>query len=375
VTRVGIVACSRPSFGGTFPYTLSMIEALKLIPDHEYTLFVPAANDAYATLGLPILTLPPTVSAAWRPIARALLPSFGLFQGVDKVIAPIYSPHLLSSSRPFVFTLHDLQERYYPAYFTVAQRVWRHFMNTSMTRAASRIICESQYVKRDITQYLRVDERKVVVIPAPPVSAFRDVDPSPSRLAAIKDKFHLGDRFLLYPAQFWPHKNHRRLVEAFALLAGRHETCQLVFTGQRAREHDRVFARVGELGLHARVLGLGYLTTEELAAVYRLATIVVVPTLFESISIPVYEAFLAGTAVCASNVVALPEQIGDAGLLFDPTSPRDIAEKIETVLCDPRLRLELTRRGRERIQLLTLDHYALQLREVLDQVQPASRGG
>jgi len=374
VTRIGILARSKPSFGGTYQYTLSMIEALKLIPNTEYTLFVSAANDAYDHLGLPMVALPSTLSVAGRLIARAWQPSLGLFHGVDKVIAPIYSPYLLCSGRPFVFTLHDLQERHYPAYFSVPQRVWRHFMSGSMTRAATRIICESHYVKRDMMRYLHVDERKVAVIPAPPVSAFRDVDVSPDRLAGVKEKFGLGEQFLFYPAQFWHHKNHRRLVEAFALLAARHEQCQLVFTGQKAWEHDRVFARVEELGLSARVRHVGYLATAELAALYKLATIVVVPTLFESISIPVYEAFLTGTPVCASNVVALPEQIGDAGLLFDPTSPADMAEKIDTVLRDPVLRLDLVRRGTERIRLLTLDRYALQLREVLDQVQPASPG-
>lgn len=368
MTRVGILASSKPSFGGSFQYTLSMIEALRLIPNNEYTLFVSAANNAYAHLRLPTVNLPSGLSAASRRVAQSLRPSVGLFHGVDKVIAPIYSPYLLASSRPFVFTLHDLQERYYPAYFSVAQRSWRRLMSTSLTRAAARIICESDHVKMDIIRYLHVDERKIAVIPAPPVSAFRDEDVSPDRLATVKGTLLLADQFLFYPAQFWPHKNHARLVEAFALLASRHERCQLVFTGQKAHDFDRVFARVAELGLGARVRHLGYLSTEELAAVYKLATIVVVPTLFESISIPVYEAFLAGTPVCASKVVALPEQIGDAGLLFDPTSPEDIAERIDAVLRDPVLSGELVRRGRERMRLLTIDRYALQLQELLDQV-------
>jgi len=366
VTHVGILATSRPSFGGTFQYTLSMIEALRLLPDNQYTLFVSSANDSYAHLGLPVTTLPSGAAAACRGMFRSVAPSLGLFREVDKVIAPIYSPYLLASGRPFVFTLHDLQERYYPEYFSVPQRAWRHLMSTSLTRAAAVIICESNYVKRDIHRYLRVDEGKIAVIPAPPVSAFRDHDPGPDGLATVKEKLGLGDQVLLYPAQFWPHKNHRRLVEALAILVRTHEHCQLVFTGGSGYEHDDVFAQVEALGLGARVRHLGRLPTEELAAVYRLATVVVLPTLFESISIPVYEAFMTGAPVCASNVVALPEQIGDAGLLFDPTSPEDIAEKVDRLLRDPSLRAELVRRGRERIRSLTRERYALQLKGVLD---------
>ena len=173
---------------------------------------------------------------------------------------------------------------------------------------------------------------------------------------------------LFYPAQFWPHKNHHRLVEALAILVEKHERCQLILTGKETYEYQRVFAQIRALRLEARVRHLGYLSTEELAAVYKLATVVVLPTLFESISIPVYEAFMIGVPVCASNVVALPEQIGDAGLLFDPTSPEDIAEKVDRLLRDGALRAELVRRGRERVRSLTRERYALQLQGILDQV-------
>ena len=81
----------------------------------------------------------------------------------------------------------------------------------------------------------------------------------------------------------------------------------------------------------------------------RSATVAAIPTLFESISIPVYEAFSVGTAVCASNVVALPEQIGDAGLLFDPESADEIAAAISRLLGDPALRRTLVERGFQRM--------------------------
>ena len=113
---------------------------------------------------------------------------------------------------------------------------------------------------------------------------------------------------------------------------------------------------------------LGYIEASELAVVYQCATVVVVPTLFESISIPVFEAFSIGTAVCASNVVALPEQIGDAGLLFDPTSAEDMAAAIGRLLGDPALRGTLIERGFRRMAEVTHASYAERLGAIVDAV-------
>jgi glycosyltransferase involved in cell wall biosynthesis len=141
-----------------------------------------------------------------------------------------------------------------------------------------------------------------------------------------------------------------------------------LLTGQQKYEFPKVMARVNELGLQDRVRHLGYVETGTLASLYRQSTLVVIPTLFESISIPVYEAFRLGAPVCASNVVALPEQIGDAGMLFDPLSITDMAEKISSLLGDQELRRELARRGKERISGLTSESYSAQLDRVLDRL-------
>jgi glycosyltransferase involved in cell wall biosynthesis len=288
---------------------------------------------------------------------------------MDKVIAPIYSTYLLASAVPFAFTLHDLQEKYYPEYFTLAQRIWRHAANSLLTRAAARIICESSFVKRDIEKFFAVESGRIEVIPAPPMSSIGQTPLEKSTLAIVRRKFDLPDEFIFYPSQFFAHKNHIRLIEAFAEVLRRRPECKLVLTGQRQHEYARVVARVNELGLSANVLHLGFLEVRDLAAIYRLASLVVIPTLFESISIPVYEAFVLGTAVCAANVVALPEQIGDAGVLFDPLSIQDMAEKILATLENSAYRHELVERGKKRIAALTLDRYSLQLKALLDQIR------
>jgi glycosyltransferase involved in cell wall biosynthesis len=370
MTKVGILAMARQRNGGTLPYTLSLIEALKRLPPERYrfTLYTAVDNHEYDDAGLPLVGLPGPAG-----FVAALLTGGDAFEAVDAVLAPIYSTRLLATSRPFAFTLHDLQEKHYPEYFSATTRAWRHVTNRLLTARARRIVCESSFVRDDIVAHFGVPPERIAVVPAPPASTLRDVSLDDAALEAVRRKFSLPARCVFYPAQFWPHKNHRRLVEAFALVASQFPDCALVFTGKPRDEYERVFAQVRALGLSDRVRHAGHVEQAELAALYRCATLVAVPTLFESISIPVYEAFMLGTPVCASNVVALPEQIGDAGLLFDPLSVNDIAAALRRLLTDEALRRELVARGRQRFAAVTHDGYARRLADVIDALQAPPR--
>ena len=162
------------------------------------------------------------------------------------------------------------------------------------------------------------------MVQSPPPRDLLDTTFSDEQLAMVRNKYHLPDRYLFYPAQFWLHKNHLRLVEAFRLVADRFTDVHLVLTGMKANDYPRVMAKIAELSLTGRVLHLGYIDYEDMAGIYKLSAMLIMPTLFESVSMPVYEAFALKVPVCAANVVALPEQIGDAGVLFDPNEKRTL---------------------------------------------------
>jgi glycosyltransferase involved in cell wall biosynthesis len=370
MTRIGIVAVSRPALGGTFQYTLSMIDALRQIPDNEYTIYTSTDNDSYDGLGIPIVRIAPALKALLAVVWTSLMPGRrGVsFSEVDVVIAPIYTTRLLACRRPFAFTIHDLQERYYPDNFTMAQRCWRSFANHALANRAQAILCESNHVKSDIGKFLKVDESKIIVIAAPPMSAFTAGHLDPELLERRANEMNLPGEFIFYPAQFFPHKNHMRLIDAFAGVARKFPQCHLLLTGQARYEYAKVMAHLTDLSLESRVMHLGYVDTDSLAAAYSRATFVVIPTLFESISIPIYEAFRLGVPVCASNVVALPEQVGDAGVLFDPLSIEDMTNKMCGLLADDELRRSLVIKGREKVNALTTEWYATQLARVLNAI-------
>jgi len=363
--RVGVIATARQRHGGTLLYTLSMLDALTRLPKSAYqvTIFAEPDNHEYDVLGLPIAPMPSTISLlGGRLLGRHP------FTAVDVFLSPVYSVALLVCSRPFAFTLHDLQERHYPENFSLMTRIWRRGINWLLSIRAKRIICESDFVRNDIVRYINVKEEKVVVIAAPPIALLLDSAIGGAAIDIVRSKFSLPPTYVFYPAQFWLHKNHRRLVEAFAIVLRQYPECALVLTGKPRDEYDRVFELVHQLGLASSVRHIGYVEQSDLAALYRGATVAAIPTLFESISIPIYEAFSVGTAVCASNVVAIPEQVGDAGLLFDPHSIEDIAEKICTLLSSQALRENVIKNGYRRMQSITHDQYAIRLSKLISKI-------
>lgn len=365
--KIGILALATTKHGGTFQYTLSMIGALKLLGNTHCEIFTTEENHEYDDLQLPVNRLPKRSKVISGTIFNMLLPGKPgpLFNGVDIVVSPIYSTYLLATQRPFVFTLHDLQEKYYPQNFSLMQRIWRQLTNKVLINRAGAVICESNYVKKDIVRFFGAQENKIFVMPAPPAISSAENCYSTSRLNEIRREYSLPEKYLFYPAQFWPHKNHCRLIRAFAQVQEKYPECHLVLTGKKRDEFGRVFRLIRELGIAAKVVHVEHVAQADLGAIYQLATAVVIPTLFESISIPAYEAFIFGSPVCISNVVALPEQVGDAALLFTPTSVEEMAASIEKVLASAPLRKNLISKGKSRIAGLTHSNYAASLKGAL----------
>jgi len=184
----------------------------------------------------------------------------------------------------------------------------------------------------------------------------------------VRTRLRLPAKFLFYPAQFWAHKNHLRLIEAFLQVHAEVPDLKLVLTGKKRDEYENVMRAIDKSGLSEQVLHLGYVEQDDLHAIYKLATALVMPSLFESVSIPVYEAFQVGTPVAASNVQAIPEQVGDAGLLFDPEQVASIKDAILAIVTDPDRARLLGERGRNRMLAMTPERYGAQLQELLRQL-------
>jgi glycosyltransferase involved in cell wall biosynthesis len=369
-TKLGVLVLARPENGGTYQYTLSMLQALRHTSGFDVTLYGDPTDPELVKAGFPVM---PFSESRQRQLIALAANRLGVkltdpFAAEDVLLAPIYSLSLLHTKKPFAYTLHDLQEKHYPGNFSIWQRVWRHQIHARLLRRARRVICESNYVRTDIVRYFGVDEGRIAVIAAPPQGQFQ-LEMDAQQLEAARKRMGLPARFLFYPAQFWPHKNHMRLVEAFRGVVDEIPDVNLVLTGKKRDEYQAVMDAIAKLDLTEKVHHLGYVEQQDLQATYQLATALVMPSLFESVSIPIYEAFQVGTPVIASNVVAIPEQVGDAGLVFDPTDVVSIRDTILKMLRDPEAAKRLGRNGRARMLAMTAERYGRQLQELLQSLQ------
>jgi len=252
--------------------------------------------------------------------------------------------------RVTVFNPHDLQHLHFPEFFTHQQIQLRETVYRRACRHARAIVAESLWVKNDLIRNYAVGPEKIfVVYRGSPTEWYGDVTEAVVR--KLKEKYDLDQPFALYPAQTWPHKNHLRLLAAIHRLNALHGIrLKLVCTGKKNDFWPAIADRTRDLGLQNQVVFTGYILSEELKALYRLAQFVVVPSLCEGGGFPVLEGFHQGTPVTCADTTALPEYGGDAVLLFDPQSVDSMAAALHRMATDRQLLTELAQKGRVRIR-------------------------
>ena len=280
----------------------------------------------------------------------------------DLVHYPFQS-NLLPSSR-FVYHPHDLQHRHLPDAFTKRQRLTRDASYRSMCDLASVVCVASEWVERDLMSEYRLDPGRIRVVPLGPLMR------TPQRTGALPVA-ELPQEFIFYPAVNWPHKNHATLMKALALLRSKGVGVPLVLSGAETPDHPRLAELARREGVSDLVTVLGFVDRETLWEVYERSTAVVIPTLFEASSLPIWEAFSMGKPVLAARVTSLPEQIGAAGLLFDPLDAQEMATCIERIWRSNDLRKKLGSAGMQRAQRRSWVDVAADLvnvyRSILDQ--------
>jgi len=342
VVHVGISLLTLASndLGGSETYARQLVRALSRIGTHEYSVLVPAhAKDAAE--GLPAIEVrdPPIGRRGPSRILTMAL-SARRTQGVGAKVAAFDAVHyaltvpIPRTKAPTIVTLHDTQHRDLPEFFGPARRSFRRIAYDRAARSATAVIVTSDFVRTRALDVLELASDRVHVIP----------------LAIDHSLFKLGpeerEPFLIYPAQPWPHKNHTRLLEAFALLRETRPRLRLVLTGGGLERLEPLPEGVEQLGV---------VSHSELASLYRRAACLVYPSLYEGFGMPPLEAMASGCPVAAANAGAIPEVCGDAAVLFDPTDVEAIAAGILEV--DER-RDELSTRGIARAAGFTWDETA-----------------
>jgi glycosyltransferase involved in cell wall biosynthesis len=248
-----------------------------------------------------------------------------------------------------VVTIHDCIHLMFPQY--LPNRMAYAYARAQMWIAAHRsdcILTVSDASKRDILHLFNIPPEKIVVV-YNAIDAHFSVTPAPDAVARVRERYQLDHRFVLYVGNIKPHKNLVRLIEAFSeLRSGELEDVKLLIIGDEISKLPALRHAVHRHKLHKHVRFLGYVPDDQLAVLYRLAGVFVVPSLYEGFGLPPLEAMASGKPVVVSNVSSLPEVVGDAAVLVDPHDIDSIVDGLRCVLTNPARADDMRRKGLER---------------------------
>jgi glycosyltransferase involved in cell wall biosynthesis len=302
--------------GGSETYARELVRALGRVGAHEYRVLLPAIADDVD--GLPSEVVPEyraSRSTAGRLLTMSLA-SAGVgrirrrFGGLDAVHFPLTVMIPRLSAPPAAATVHDVQHELLPEFFSRAELAYRRAAYGWSVRRSRLVLTISNHAAETIVERLGVPESRVRAIPL-------GIDHE-----VFRPDGRAREEFLLYPARPWPHKNHRRLFEAFAQARRARPGLELVLTAYEGPTPEGVRSA-------------GRVSREELVELYRRAGAVVFPSLYEGFGQPPLEAMACGCPVAVSTAGSLPEVCGDAAEFFDPLSVEAMVEAIERVLDQP----------------------------------------
>lgn len=236
-------------------------------------------------------------------------------------------------------TIHDLIPEHFPEQFDpLVLKQMRY-----ACKRAAQVITDSEFTRQDVITRYHVNPERVQCVYGIVDPAF-NIPVSEEQKHQIREKYHLPERFLFYPAAARPHKNHAVLLDALQWID---PDISLVLTTGETHLPER-FQQLKTEFPAERVLGLGHIEQPDLPIIYALAQAVVIPSLGEGFGYPALEALTIGTPLIHSNAMSLAEIIGDAGLVFNPYDSRDLAEKVKRVLEDQSLQQHMIKAGQER---------------------------
>jgi glycosyltransferase involved in cell wall biosynthesis len=374
--------------GGGNTFCTGIVNALEgLCSQHQFILCQPNTNNHPTRTRVPfarrlagrLSTLGPRVRFDGLRLQReatAICFEEHCVRNFEIDIAWFLAPRTKPISAPYIATVWDLEHRRQPYFPEVSTTGWRWEDREQNYRRllprAARVITGTSAGKKEIVAFYGVDPDNVHVVPFPAGDGFFDV--SPDMLIDVRQKYQLSKAFILYPAQFWPHKNHVNLLLALRLLnSDADNPLQLVLTGSDKGNLDHIKKTALQLGVSQEVRILGFVSRQDLISLYHQSVGLVFPSFFGPDNLPPLEAFAIGCPVAAARVAGADEQLGDAAILFNPADPTEIAMAVRRMHDNAELRAVLIRRGRELVATRTPRNYVARISDIIDELESIRR--
>lgn len=310
-------------------------------------------------------TLPGTVP--WDQLA---VPWIARKKGIELIFNPKFTVPFFTKAKK-MFVLHGSEWFVIPEHFLKHDQWYFNFFVPLYCRHADGFIAVSNAVKADVVKHVGVDPAKVFPIhngfDPGMFTPVRDAE----RLRAVREKYRLPEKFILWCGQIESRKNVSRLLRAFAAI--RNDVPHtLVMAGEQRWSTQAELEVLKELHLEERVYFPGWVEHGDLPAVYSAAELFSFPSLYEGFGIPLIEAMACGCPIVTANTCAPPEVLDGAGCLVDPLDVADIAAGMKKVLLDPALRAAMSAKGIERAKAFSWDQCARQVLAAFDAVGSAA---
>jgi glycosyltransferase involved in cell wall biosynthesis len=358
---VSPLASNRAGIGTYVGHLLTAL--VRIAPEHDYWL--------YTTQSLPekdrvVFGVHPNVRIVWCPALlmglRAWWDRVDLFHGLNFKLRG-------RGRYGSVVTIHDLaaDRLRLPSRKLFGQR--RSFLRTKRTALrASCVVTVSEHSAKDIAELYGVPRERIVIVSPAVSSEFYPVR-DPGIKTAVRARYGIRrETFVLSGGGTEPRKNIVRLIEAFGRVPRLREAADLVVVGGMDRGAEAIRDAVRRSRLESAVIFPGHVPLDDLRALYSTCTLFVFPSLYEGFGMPPLEAMACGAPVVCSNASSLPEVVGDAALLVDPTDVDAMAEAMMRVTEDGNLREDLRRRGALRVKAYSWEQSARDLLRVYQDV-------
>jgi len=354
----------KPGQGGIRTYTIGLVQALAAQP--ELSLVVVTSIDDVAELGrMEVVRISPrTQGLAARALWRERnLASLARSQGVDVALSPVPELPLRKLPVPSVIVVHDVGPLVAPAFYSPAKRIRYQAVLPRACRLATAVVCVSRATLAGLHAATGLDPRRCEVI-----------GEGPQLLGEPADAPTAREPYLLYVGSLDPRKNVDTLLDAFGQ-EGTPLGPQLVIVGPVENGTSAALEeRLARLGIGDRVHHLGFVSPGRLMTLYREASALVLPSLYEGFGLPVLEAMQSGTPVVASDIPSLREVAGDAALYVSrPLDAGCWREALIRISTDPDLRAEHSRRGTDAATQFSWDEVGRRFSALLHRVAERER--
>lgn len=351
--------------GGVKVYTRELLEAmLRLHSSHEFVLLYREESNRGRYLNggnVEEVIIDAGSLLYWDQVA---VPRAVRRHEIDVLFNPKYSIPLLADCRT-AWVCHGLDWYVMPHASRVIDRLNHRFLIPRFAQKADALLCVSETTREHAMQYLDMPPERVHTVYPGLSDVFRVNGANPA-VAPLRQQLQLPERFVLYCGAVYPPKNFRRLIQAYARVGPKLGIPLIIAGGTNRFLSEDELREPERLNLGDWVRNIGWLDHRELPALYAAADALLLPSLYESVGLPILEAMASGCPVVTANRYGTKELAEGAAVLVNPDSVDDIADGIYRVLTDQPLRAQLIQAGKERAKRFSWERTARDTLRVLE---------